>query len=74
MFDVQPGQGERRDRSDRRVSGRRSGKDRRTWQRRMQFICVAVELRAGTERRTMDRRRGVGRRISGNRRGARVGD
>lgn len=74
MFDVQPGPGERRDRSDRRAAGRRGGRDRRAWQRRMQFNPVAVELRAGTERRTMDRRTGVGRRISGNRRALSFGD
>lgn len=74
MNGVQPRQGERRDRSDRRVSGRRGGNDRRAWQRRLQFNLVAVDHRNGEERRTSDRRTRVGRRIRGDRRAFSAGD
>jgi hypothetical protein len=74
MNGVQPGRGERRERSDRRAGGRRRGEDRRAWQRRLQFNPVAVDHRKGDERRASDRRTGVGRRILADRRAFSVGD
>ena len=74
MNGVQPRQGERRDRSDRRVSGRRGGNNRRALERREQLAPVAVNHRNGDERRTGDRRTRVGRRTVGERRGFGVGD
>lgn len=68
MNGVRSRHGERRDRSERRVSGRRGGDDRRAPERRQRFTLVAVDRRNSTDRRTGDRRLRKGRRIVGDRR------
>ncbi len=54
--------GERRERSGRRVAAERRDDERRFGERRLQNMWVAVERRAGAERRRRDRRAGRDRR------------
>ena len=64
---VLPRHGEHRGARDRRITRRRSGNDRRAEDQPVQFNPVAVG-HSSDERRMSDRRKGMGRRIVGDRR------